>query len=102
MEAPRNSGGSEGTPTAAAAGTDAASPQHQESEGGVSEPSAAESVAVTTTKKPALGAEDLREVREDRFLQAALRVRVNEGAFPNCLFLPKMAEECRREGRVPR
>lgn len=79
-------------PDAAAAGDAAAASQE--------DPSA----AVTPSGGGAGGSAEISqfEVREDRFLQAALRVRVNAGFLPNCLFLPNAAEECTRGGHEPR
>ncbi|OEH79501.1 ubiquitin conjugation [Cyclospora cayetanensis] len=83
-----------------------AAPQEPDARGEAATPpealAAGLSVQQAGTKRSELSPEALREVKEDRFLQATLRVRVNDGFFPNCVFLPKTMEECRREGQPPR
>ncbi|CDJ68181.1 ubiquitin conjugation factor, putative [Eimeria necatrix] len=63
---------------------------------------AAPAAAAAAGTRPAMSPEEQREIKEDRFLQASLRVRADGGVFPNCLYLPKLAEECVREGLAPR
>ncbi|KAL8436354.1 hypothetical protein Efla_005980 [Eimeria flavescens] len=80
---------------AVASDATAVSPQQQQQQ----LPAAA--AAPAAAEKPAAAAVSLA-AREDRFLQAALRIRVGEAALPGCLFLPKTAAESKDETGVPR
>ncbi|CDI81697.1 ubiquitin conjugation factor, putative [Eimeria acervulina] len=111
MEPPQASGAaaSASSPAAAAEGaSEAAAAAPAGASGHQDDPSAAAAAAGAAASGTGVNrseaAADIpqKDMKEDRFLQATLRVRANGGFLPNCLFLPNAAEECTREGQTPR